>query len=98
MQALYKLGGEFSGVFAEYGELHFDAQVFEGDDVVDAIAAGWYETPWEAKQAEESAEAQVAEEAPKRTRRTKAEIEADKQAEEAQAEVNSEAEQNGAND
>lgn len=96
MQTLYKLGNRYSGLFAEYGELEFDAEVFEGEDVVEAIAAGWYETPWEAKIAEEVAEAKVAEEATKRTRRTKAEIEADKKAEEAAQQAESEAAQDGA--
>jgi hypothetical protein len=100
MQTLYKLGEGTTGLFAEYGELKYDAQVFEGEDVVDAIAAGWYETPWAAKLADEEAEAQAVEEATTtRKRRTKAEIEADKQAEEAaqQAEAQSEAVEDGAN-
>ena len=92
MQTLYKLGEGTTGLFAEYGELKYDAQVFEGDDVVDAIAAGWYETPWAAKLADEAAEAQAAEEEPKRTRRTKAAIEAAQQ-----AEAQSEAVEDGAN-
>lgn len=96
MQTLYKLGNRYSGLFAEYGELEFDAEVFEGEDVVEAIAAGWYETPWEAKIAEEAAEAKVAEEVTKRTRRTKEQIEADKKAEEAAQQAESEAAQNGA--
>lgn len=92
-QTLYKNGGEFSGLFAEHGELNFDAQVFEAEEVVDAIATGWYETPWEAKQAEEAAEAEAAEEVvTTRKRRTKAEIEAAQQ-----AEAQPEAEQNGDN-
>lgn len=87
MQTLYKLGGNYSGLFAEHGELEFDAQTFEADDVAEAIAAGWYETPWEAKQADEAATAAV-----RRTRRTKAEIEAAQQ-----AGTQSEAAENGDN-